>query len=71
MINAFYGINMTLEDFVELGKRILSMERDFNIRAGFCPGDDRLPEFFKKEPLSPHNVVFDVPDEELDKVFNW
>ena len=47
------------------------MERDFNRRAGFTEADDRLPEFFKLEKLPPHNQVFDVPDEELDTVFNF
>ena len=42
-----------------------------NEKAGFTPADDRLPEFFKIEKLPPHNQVFDVPDEELDRVFNF
>ena len=46
-------------------------ERDFNKRAGFTAADDRLPDFFKTEKLAPHNATFDVPDEELDKVFNF
>ncbi|MEJ5348156.1 MAG: aldehyde ferredoxin oxidoreductase C-terminal domain-containing protein [Desulfosoma sp.] len=71
MINAFYGLNMTADDVTALGKKVLQMERDFNLRAGFTSKDDRLPDYFKKEALPPHNVTFDVPDEELDKVFNW
>ena len=53
-----------------LGHRRLA-ERDFNARAGFTAKHDRLPEFFKKEPVAPHNVTFDVSDEQLDQVFNW
>ena len=49
----------------------MAMERDFNSRAGFTSKQDRLPEFFKTERLPPHNVVFEVKDEELDKVYNW
>lgn len=71
MINAFYGLNLSAEDVVELGKKVLTMERDFNARAGFTAQHDRLPDFFKKEPVAPHNVTFDVPDEELDQVFKW
>jgi aldehyde:ferredoxin oxidoreductase len=56
---------------VELGKKVLTMERDFNKRAGFTAKDDRLPRYFSEEALPPHNVKFDVKDEELDKVFNW
>jgi aldehyde:ferredoxin oxidoreductase len=50
---------------------VLKKERDFNIRAGFTSKHDRLPEFFKKEPLPPHNVTFKVTDKDLDSVFNW
>jgi aldehyde:ferredoxin oxidoreductase len=71
MLNAFYGLNLTANDVTELGKKILKMERDFNARAGFTKEHDRLPEFFKKEPLPPHNITFLVKDEDLDKVFDW
>ena len=71
MINAFYGLNLTAEDVNNLGKAVLKNEREFNAKAGFTAQHDRLPAFFKKEPLPPHNIVFKVPDEELDAVFNW
>lgn len=71
MINGFTGLSLTADDVTEMGKSILKMERDFNTAAGFSPKDDRLPEYFKKEPLPPHNVTFQVKDEDLDKVFNW
>ncbi|MBW1975986.1 MAG: aldehyde ferredoxin oxidoreductase [Deltaproteobacteria bacterium] len=69
MINAFYGWNWTADDFTEYGKKILKMEREFNSRAGFTKEHDRLPRFFKVESLPPHNVTFQVADEDLDKVF--
>ncbi len=71
MINAFYGWNMKDSDVMEYGKKVLKFERDFNARAGFTKQHDRLPRFFYKEPISPHNVVFMVKDEELDQLFNW
>lgn len=71
LINSFYGLSMTADDVVGLGKTILKTERDFNARAGFTKDHDRLPRFFTTEPVAPHNVTFTVPDEELDKVFNW
>jgi aldehyde:ferredoxin oxidoreductase len=70
-INAFYGLSMTADDVNDLGKKILSMERDFNKRAGFTKEDDRLPRYFRREKLPPHDVIFDVPEAELDQVFNW
>ena len=71
MVNAFYGLSMTADDVTEFGKSVLKNERDFNTRAGFTAEHDRLPEFFKKEPLPPHNITFQVKDEDLDTLFNW
>ncbi len=71
LINAFYGLSLTADDVTALGKSVLTIERDFNKKAGFTKEDDRLPRYFRREKLAPHNVVFTVPDEELDEVFNW
>ena len=71
IINGMYDWSLTADDVVALGKKILSMEREFNRKAGFSAADDRLPRYFRREPLAPHNVVFDVPEEELDTLFNW
>jgi len=71
MLSAQYGGSLTEGDVVELGKYVLRTEREFNTQAGFTSADDRLPSFFKEEPLAPHNVVFDVPDEELDQVYDF
>ncbi len=68
LVNSFYGIEA---DVTAFGQQILSVERDFNARAGFTANDDRLPRFFETEPLAPHNVTFNVTHEELDSVFNW
>jgi len=71
MINAFYGMELTADGVAELGKSVLKTERDFNERAGFTAKQDRLPEYFIKEELPPHNVTFKVKDEELDQLYNW
>jgi len=71
VISGFSGQPLTADDVNNLGMSVLKAERDFNTRAGFTSKDDRLPEFFKKEALAPHNVTFGVTDEELDKVFDF
>jgi aldehyde:ferredoxin oxidoreductase len=71
MLAATYGRTFGAEEFVALGKKVLAAERQFNAAAGFGPGDDRLPPFFKTEKLAPHQVTFAVPDEELDTVFDF
>ncbi len=70
MINARYGLNLTADDVVALGKQILKTEHEFNLAAGFTNKDDRLPEFFE-EPIPPHNAVWDISDEELDKFWEF
>ena len=71
VINAFTGQSLTGDDLTAQGKAILKCERDFNLRAGFTEKDDRLPEYFKREPIAPHNVTFQVSDEDLDLVHDF
>ena len=71
MLNAQYGINLTVDDVIALGQNILKVEREFNKAAGFTKADDRLPEFFQIEDLPPHHTKFDITDDELDEVFNF
>ena len=71
LLSGFGGQNLTADDVTALGQSVLKTERDFNERAGFTSKDDRLPDYFKKEALTPHNVTFAVTDEELDQVFNF
>lgn len=69
LVQGLLGREFTPDDFNALGASVLENERGFNTRAGFTSADDRVPEFFKKEQLAPHNIVFKVGDEDLDKVF--
>ena len=69
LLNAYFGWELDADGVAAYGRKILAFERDFNERAGFTKADDRLPRYFKREPLAPHNVVFDVSDAELDSVF--
>jgi aldehyde:ferredoxin oxidoreductase len=71
LVNAFTGANLTADDVAQLGKDILSWERKFNEEAGLTKAHDRLPMYFKRERVMPHNAVFEVTDSELDTVFNW
>jgi aldehyde:ferredoxin oxidoreductase len=68
-LSGVLGVNLTVNDVAPIGMSIIKTELDFNKAAGFTSLDDRLPEFFKTEKLPPTNEVFDVTDEELDKVF--
>jgi aldehyde:ferredoxin oxidoreductase len=71
MIAALYGVEWTPADFEEMGKEMLRQERAFNIKAGIAPEADGLPDWMRKEPLPPTNAVFDVPQEEINELFNF
>jgi aldehyde:ferredoxin oxidoreductase len=70
MINGIYGWGWTSEDLDRSNRDVLRTELEFNRRAGITASDYRIPEYMREEPLAPHNVVFDVPDSELDAVFD-
>jgi aldehyde:ferredoxin oxidoreductase len=71
VMSGFAGANLTADDVAELGKSVLKKEREFNLAAGLSNKEDRLPEYFRKEPLAPHNITFEVSDEDLDKVHDF
>lgn len=71
LIKGRYGWDVPADFLQLLGRETLKVEREFNRLAGFTPEDDRIPDWMMKEPLPPHNAVFDVPPVELDGLFNW
>lgn len=70
LINSIYGFNVGEGFLQELGEKTLFFEREFNRKAGFTNMDDRLPEWMTRERLPPHDVVFDVSEDDLDSVFD-
>ena len=70
LVNARYGWTVDEDYLFELGRESLLMEREFNRQAGFTSADDRIPEWMTYEKLSPHDTAFDVPQEEIDTIFD-
>jgi len=70
MLNAQNNLQLTIDDVTTLGKAVLKTERSFNFKAELNEAEDRLPEFFQEE-LDPHGTIFDVPDAELDQLYNF
>jgi aldehyde:ferredoxin oxidoreductase len=70
MINGRYGWGWTIEDYNQANRDVLRFELEFNRRAGLTSNDYRIPEFMREEPLPPHNSTFDIPDSDLDSVFD-
>lgn len=69
LVGALIGRTLSVDDFMGMGEAVLKNEREFNARAGFNEAHDRLPEFFMKEALSPHGIVFQVTEDDLEGVF--
>jgi aldehyde:ferredoxin oxidoreductase len=65
-----YNIDLTQEDVINIGKQILKNEIEFNKRAGISQEMNDLPDFFRKEPSDPVELVVDFPKEELNNFWN-
>ncbi len=69
LVQGRYGWEVDEGYLVGLGREAIMLERDFNRRAGLTQDDDRVPEWMTREPLAPTGSVFDVPEAELDAIF--
>ena len=70
LINGRFGWGWSVADLEEMQRALLQTELAFNEKAGHTAADARIPEYMTREPLPPHNVVFDVPDAEMDAIFS-
>jgi aldehyde:ferredoxin oxidoreductase len=71
LVNGQHGWGVDEDFLFQCGRETLKLEREFNRLAGFTAKDDRLPEWMTREKLPPTNAVFDVPEAELDALFDW
>ena len=71
MLTSAHGPNVCLPFPEALGQEVLRTELAFNRAAGFTPAHDRLPEFFRDEKLPPFDLTFDVPQEEMARIFEF
>ncbi len=65
LLSAKTGKDVSVDDIINLGIEVLKDEYSFNKGAGFTSAKDQLPSFFSREPLPPHNSVWDFTVEEL------
>jgi aldehyde:ferredoxin oxidoreductase len=70
LMNARYGLSLTGGDILETGKQTIKDELKFNEGAEFSKIHKRYPDFIRAEALPPTNNVFDVDDEELDRIWD-
>ena len=70
LLNARYGWALAYSDVQRMGLKCLEMEREFNRLAGVPDERCDVPEFMRTEPLAPYNTVFDVPREEMQRIWD-
>lgn len=66
---ARFGVKVTDDEVRQMAVETIRREIAFNRAAGLGPATDRVPEWMRTQGLPPHNAVFDVPDEELDRIW--
>ncbi|MBW2078862.1 MAG: aldehyde ferredoxin oxidoreductase, partial [Deltaproteobacteria bacterium] len=69
LINARYGTDLTAEDMTNMGITTIKEELAFNRSAGWTDVENQLPGFMRTEALPPNDVVFDIPQEEIDTIY--
>ena len=71
MLNVVTGLDFSDDELMEAGKRIYTLEREFNSKAGFTRKDDLLPPRFLEEELeegSSRNRIVQL-DKMLDEYY--
>jgi aldehyde:ferredoxin oxidoreductase len=69
LINAKYGYSCSAIDLIELGRKVIMTEIDYNKRSGI-PTISRLPEFFYDEKSEPKGYTFDIEAVEVEKIWD-
>jgi len=64
-INAMYDLNLTRDDVIDIGKKILKTEIEFNEKAGITNSTNVVPEFFRQEPSEPTGLKYTFSKEDL------
>ena len=70
LLNARYGWKWAYRDVRAMGLDCLRTEGEFNRLAGVSEAQCDVPEFMRTEPLPPHDSVFDIPKEVMDKIWD-
>jgi aldehyde:ferredoxin oxidoreductase len=69
LLKGRYGWEWTYADVQKMGMDVLETERAFNRRSGAGEEFNDMPEFMREEPLPPMNSVYDVPMEEMQRIW--
>jgi aldehyde:ferredoxin oxidoreductase len=70
LLKGRYGWDWAYEDVQKMGIEALDTEREFNRRAGVSEEFFDIPEFMREESLVPKNSLYDVPMEEMRRIWD-
>jgi aldehyde:ferredoxin oxidoreductase len=65
MLNDVTGLDMKASDLETVSRRVLTLERLFNLLCGFTAGDDWLPERFYTDPIAVEEGTAVCPEGEF------
>ncbi len=69
LLKGRYGWDLAYADVQRMGLDVLETEREFNRRSGAGEEFNDMPEFMREEPLPPMDSVYDVPMEEMQRIW--
>jgi aldehyde:ferredoxin oxidoreductase len=65
MMNDVTGLDMKASDLETISRRVLTLERLFNLLSGFTADDDWLPERFYRDPIAVEEGLAVCPEDEF------
>lgn len=70
LVNFRYDTSLKAEELLDIALNTIKTEAEFNKKAGFTDANNRLPEFFMRETLEPKGYSFNVPQEEINNIWD-
>ena len=70
LINTRFGTAISADTLMENGRQTLRDEIRFNKGSEFHTAHEVFPEFILNEELAPNQTVFDVPSEEIGRIWD-
>jgi len=69
LVNGCFGSGFAFADIARTSAAALDVERRFNDDAGVSDRLTDVPEFMRTEPLPPHNTVYDIRMETMQRIW--
>ncbi len=70
LMNARYGLTLTPDEVMDIGKQTLRDQLFFNEKAEFSKIDLEIPAFVRKESINPTDAVFDIDEAEVKNIWS-